>query len=168
MRSLLPVLVMLLAVTGTTLFAQHDHGAVNSDVIDRGKNPELVPDSTAYRLFLLTAGQGSKATTEKRLKQKGILQPIGLSDEEVEVVEGILDQFKDDYTKMVSEYNASVIEANNRGESPDLRTFLERRDFLVQQTRDLLTSSLSNEAMSRFDSHVQAEKRHMTVSKEIQ
>lgn len=147
------------------LLAQHTPPA---GVIDGAKNPELVPDSTAYRLFFIATAESADATPEQRLRQKAKLTPIELPDADLELVIEILAGFKADYAERISQYNASVVMANESGVSPNLRAFIEDRDFLVQVTRDTLRSALKPDSMTRFDTYVQAQKRHMTVGDEIQ
>src|ERR1700730_13077999 len=143
-------------------------GRTPADMIDGAKNPTLVPDSTAYRLFFLAASETPDATSQRQLRQRAVLAEVGLNDTELASAIVILNGFKTEYAERIKQYNDTVARANAMGIPPDLAGFLRERDLLVQITRDALRSSLSPEAMARFDAHVQEEKRHMLVAKEIQ
>ena len=126
----------------------------------------MVPDTAAHRLFFLTAGKGGNASPKAKELQKAILAPLGLSDTELTVVTRILDQFKDDYARIVGEYNATVQAANKTGASADVKGFLLDRDRLVESTYDAITSAISKEAVTRFETHLNSEKRRMKASKD--
>lgn len=45
----------------------HQHSVAPSNLIDGSKNPELIPDSTAYRLYLLNASIPANSAIHARL-----------------------------------------------------------------------------------------------------
>lgn len=161
-------LTLVLAICPLVI-AQHEHlSQKNGNIIDGAKHPELVPDSAAYRLFFASTSVRRDATTQERSQQRTKLEPIEMSDAELQVVVGILDQFKADYTDLIDRYNAHVVDANSKGIPPDFKGFLRDRDLLVETTRDTLRSALTPESLARFDAYVQGEKRHMLVDQEVQ
>ena len=150
----------------TDVHPNHNHDV--TDLIDGAIHPELVPDSTAYRLFFVATSLPRDATPEDKAQQKAKLDPIGLNDAEFQVAIGILDQFKADYSDLINTYNIQSAAANDQAVPPDFKSFLERRDLLVQITQDSLRSALSAQSFAHFDTYVQGEKRHMLVNREVQ
>lgn len=67
------------------------------------------------------------------------------------------------YSELIEQYNAYVESANANGVAPDFVAFLARRDALVEDTRNALSAELTLSSMSRFNSHVQDEKRSMKI-----
>lgn len=135
----------------------------NETVIDGGKNPELIPDSTAYRLWLITVSELPNATAADRHRQSAHLAALGLpSLEQLELVT-ILGDFKLRYNNLIEIYNASVKGALARGSAPDLKGFLQERDDLVGTTRATIALRLSTEGASRIDQRVQEHKKHIQL-----
>jgi hypothetical protein len=61
-RLILAVVVLLFSVVPS--WAQHAHE--QAQVIDGAKNPELIPDSTAYRMVLLHLSTPSNYTADEK------------------------------------------------------------------------------------------------------
>ena len=153
------------------VLGQDVHKSVHSDnaqLVDGATHPEMVPDSTAYRMFFIAASLPKDATPEEKAQQKAKLDPIGLSDAEVQVGIDIIDQFSADYTDLINTYNVQAAAASEQGVPPDLKSFLENRDLLVWITRESLRSALTSEGLAQFDIYVQSEKRRMLVNMEVQ
>jgi hypothetical protein len=72
----------------------------------------------------------------------------------------ILDDFRAQYAAMIQRYNQYAEATAKRGQVADSASFVVQRDNLVQATRDKLRA-LSFDAQSRFDTHVQNEKKQM-------
>ena len=49
------------------------HSAPSAPVIDGAKNPELIPDSTAYRLFFVTTADSATATDAEKVRHRAHL-----------------------------------------------------------------------------------------------
>ena len=135
-------------------------------MIDGAKHPELIPDLVAYRLFFITVSEPQQATAEQRARQRAQLLTAGLKEGDLQHASSVLATFKAEYGDLVERYNESVDVANRSGKAPDLQTFLSQQDELVQATREALAGALSPGGMTRFDAHVQSEKRNMRVAKE--
>ena len=142
--------------------------AVPPEMTDGAEHPELIPDAVAYRLFFITVAEATEATDEQKARQRAYLATAGLEDQDIQSAVEVLATFKAQYDDLVKRYNESVDAANRIGATPELATFLARQDALVESTRDSLKAVLSPEGVSRFDAHLQREKRHMKVVKEAQ
>jgi len=137
-----------------------------SDVIDGAKNPSLIPDAIAYRLVLLNVAAPADATTQEKARQRAFLKDAGLRDEDIEPASRTLEVFKFQYDGFVSQYNESVRVANATGEQPDLASFLSQLNDLVRSTTKALEARMPPQVASRFEAHVQREKRNMRIAKE--
>jgi hypothetical protein len=133
-------------------------------MIDGSNTPDLIPDSTAYRLWLVAVSQPPGASEEKKRYQNAALKMLGLNDVDRQTVEFALADFKSQYLELIEEHNQEARQALASNSLPDLEGFLLRRSALVQSTCDRLNLYLSKEGLSRVDAHVKAEKRHMKVA----
>jgi hypothetical protein len=147
----------------------HEHSLpIASNVIDGALHPEFIPDSVAYRLFLLTVSETLSPSEDRVKRQRAFLIGAGLDDNDIRAAIPILSDFKRQNDGLIKEYNESVVKANLNHTSPDLAGFILQRDRLVQSTRDALTGSISHDAMTRLHAHIQDEKRNMKISKGVQ
>ena len=99
------------------------------DVIDGAKTPDLIPDSTAYRLFLITVSEVSNPTSEQLSRQIAFLKTAGLDEDDINSAIPILAKFK-------SEYGISSRHTTKRSTTP-MRKVLRR-------TSDLFCAVVSN------------------------
>lgn len=128
-------------------------------------HPELIPDNTAYRLYLTVIGETPNASPQKRERQMAFASKAPLSASDTTALIVVADWYKTQWTAMVNDYNSKVAAANDHGTPlPDGRAFLAKRDALVEQARGLLKKSLPAASMGRLDAHVQSEKRHMIIT----
>ena len=143
----------------------HNHaGAASTQLIDGSVNPEKIPDLTAYRLVFLVVGKTPNARPEDQAKelsrQQGLLNKIGLSDEDSQLLISILDDFRVQYAALTQQYNASAKALAAKGQAADSKAFVVQRDNLVQATRNKL-QALTPEEASQLDQHVRREKKNM-------
>jgi hypothetical protein len=131
--------------------------------VDGAEHPELIPDSTAYRLYLLAVSELPNASQEERSRQDAHLGMLNISARDHLAIIGALAEFKSAYVALVSRYNKSAEAALAAGMQPDEKTFLLQRDDLVQTTRNAIKRLLTTEGMVRFDAHVQGEKNRMSI-----
>lgn len=144
----------------------HDHTLNNANVIDGSVHPEMIQDKDAYRLFFLTVATGSAATLEDTNRQRAFLRPMQLSESQLLTAQAILADFKTRYQSASAKYNASAEAALANNMTPDIEAFLKERDDIVLSARVAMEKTLGQETWSRFDAHVQKEKRRMKVAVE--
>jgi len=135
-------------------------------MIDGETHPELIPDATAYRLYMLTVSTMPNATTDEHARQASHIAALRLHNADRITLTTILTDFKSRYSEMISEFNASATAAIARGEAPDIKTFLQKRNDLVQFVMTTLRLSLSPDGMKKLDSHIQLQKRSMKVDEQ--
>lgn len=134
------------------------------NVIDGSKTPELIPDSVAYRLWLVAVAEDPADAPSPR--QQSHLRAAGLGDSDLLAASKILANFKTRYAQLIAEYNAAA--TANPNSNDGLSGFLSDRGILVQNTRDELKAALTPKGMTSLDAHVQSEKTRMKVAKEDQ
>lgn len=152
------VTLFVLSVFAVGAWAQtsppHQH---SETVIDGAKNPELIPDSTAHRLWFITVSQLPNATQQDRDRQRAHLASLQLSALDNLQLITILAEFKSQYNSLIERYNQSA-----KGGQPDMKLFLQQRDDLVQTARAAITLRLP-ESASRIDARVQEHKKHIQL-----
>ncbi|MGH9756802.1 MAG: hypothetical protein ACRD4M_03635 [Candidatus Acidiferrales bacterium] len=159
-----PFFLAILATS--TLHAQQASHPMGShaplNVIDGSKTPELIPVSSAYRLWLIAAAEDAADTSGGRLQAR--LGAAGLRDADANNTTKILAEFRTRYAQLIAEYNADAT-ANHPNTNEGLARFLSDRDALVQNTRDDLKVALTPRGMADLDAHVQREKSRMKIVK---
>jgi len=139
------------------------HTSAHVPVIDGFVNPELISDSTAYRLFFVSVAEGANPAPEEVSRHKSHLAKVGLKDNDGQSLAEVLRTFKQQYDDLVKNYNGVADVAILRGEAPDYSAFLRQREALVQSTRDKLKQVLTPEALTKLDGFVQGEKQKMKI-----
>lgn len=153
---------LLLALTATfsvNAQAVMNHTTVDNS-IDGSKNPELISDSSAYYAYLLTLSVPANATSEQQNVQNIHLSKVGLTAGDLAALKITIASFRSQYDVWVAKWNA---QATVQGESFDSTNLLTQLDSLVQNTRDILTRSMSATGSSKLYNHIQGEKRFMRV-----
>jgi hypothetical protein len=158
---------ILLAQTNNNAIHDHSQGD-DASQIDGAVHPELISDSTAYRLYFLSVAETPNPTAKAKTRQLAHLRRTRLDDDDLQILTSTLENFKLQYASLIEKYNreAEIIDA--KGGTPDIHAFLIQRDALVQSTRDYLKRTLSFAGSAHLEEHVQAEKRNMKVGKEAQ
>jgi hypothetical protein len=142
----------------------HQHSVAPTKMINGKDHPELIPDTTAYRLFFIAAGELPNASDDRRARQKALLSGMPLSDQDLRAIIFALENFKVQYAAMIDEFNAAETLADKNGTPSHNAEFVVERDRLVESTRDRLKQVLSAQTMSEFHAHIQQEKRGMQIS----
>lgn len=133
-------------------------------VIDGAAHPELIPDLTAYRLYLVMVSRPAAPTDNEVKRQNLQIAKVGLQDSDSKALVVVLTTFHSEYQSLVQAYNEEATEAWNHGEKPDAAPFLLRRDQLVESTLGKLKATLTPNGWERLDAHVHNEKRRMKVN----
>ena len=141
---------------------QHETAAM----IDGAKHPELIPDSTAYRLYFVAMATDQNASESDRKRQKAHMAKTGLSANEQEVLVIALSDFRRQYDELVRQYNEEARRALARNEMADVGRLLRALDGLVEATRSTLRAQLPADSAARFHAFIQFEKRNMKIHAE--
>lgn len=137
----------------------HQHPAVPADTIDGSKTPTLIPDSTAWRLWMLSVT--SKDPTHPELDQQredAYLRAAGYEEDELPVMRAQLYSFRTAYDTMIAEHNRG--EAANQ--HPSLDALKAKRDTLVKASIDGMLAAKHYESVQVF---VKGQKRFMRIPK---
>ena len=153
--------VSVLAVGAWAQSPQHQHNIAASNMIDGAVHPELIPDSTAYGLYLLTVSVPANATEKQRKVQQAHLAKANLKDQDEASLQIVLTEFRSQYEAWVTRWNAA---AEAQKEAFDPKPFLQQQADVIQNTRALLEKVLTKEGMTRLHNHIQDEKRNMRVA----
>ena len=156
---LLTVLAGLLSLPGA-VSAQTTHSHPKPTVIDGRNTPELIPDSTAYRLFFI-AVTPKDDTSEEFTKEDIHLAGIGLGFSDTVAVKNILDDFRKQYDNMVNEYNGGL--RQHPGTQADYDSFSAQVEALVTKTLKKIEATVSEDGANQFHAHIQHEKKGMQL-----
>ena len=149
-----------------TQSATHQHAVATIKTIDGALHPELIPDATAYRLYLFAVSTSANPTEAERKHQHAHLRKTGIDENDRQVLIGILSDFRMRYDGLVAQYNASAAAALARNETTDVRPLLKAFDDLVQSTRDVISTRLTPKGAAQLHSFVISEKKNMKVQPE--
>ena len=141
--------------------APHSPQSNAANMIDGSQHPELIPDSTAYRLYLLTVSVPSNSTEGDRRVQSSHLAKAELDANDLQSMIAVLAAFRSQHDAWLIKYNA---EAAAQGATFDPTPFLQQQEDLVNSTRAALAKSLSANGMARLSQHIQGEKKFMKVA----
>lgn len=141
---------------------QHQHAAPN--IIDGAVHPELIPDSTVWRLWLALVSLSPNATEKERTFQQAHLATLQLTNADSVQLNTILTEFKGQYLALIARYNESAKAALLQGGQPDRKLFLQQRDDLVLSTRAAIAQQLTPHAATRINAHVQEQKTHIRLT----
>jgi hypothetical protein len=139
----------------------HTHNTSNADVIDGSKTPDLIPDSSAWRLWMLSVTAKDPKHPELDVdRENAFLRVAGFNEEDLPAVRQQLYDFRVAYDALLADHN----QAEAAGRSPSLDALKIRRDTLVKVTKASLLS-VRTESAEKVASFINHEKKHMRVSK---
>lgn len=164
LTALSTALVLAVGAQAQSSPPQHQHAAPK--LIDGAVHPELVPDSVAYRLYLVAVSIDRSPTEAAQDKQRAHLAKAGLGQTDQQTLVGILSDFRGRYDALVNEYNESAKAALARNEMTDVHSLLKKLDDLVQSTRDTISARLSSRGAARLHSFVVSEKKNMKMTED--
>jgi hypothetical protein len=139
--------------------APHQHD--DAPTVDGALHPELIPNSTAYRLFFIVTG--ADPNSGLKAHQKARLAALKLDLLDSEVLTTVLADFRVKYDDLIKRYNATAEAAALTHDVPDSEAFLAQREDLVETTRKTLKLSLTSVGLTKLDEHVQQEKQGIKI-----
>jgi hypothetical protein len=162
------IVVSLVAGFGlvVTSAAQIPHNSASHesapDIIDGAKTPNLIPDLTAWRLWLIAVTAEDKTKPEIATnRRQTFLRVAGVVDDDMVIADEILARFKTDYASLIENYN------NHMSTTP-IEEFRAQRDALVQATQTALSGQLAPRSAKSLKTFILGEKAKMKVAKEAQ
>lgn len=139
----------------------HQHAAVT--VIDGSKNPELVPDSTAYRLVLLDLSFADNPSDEDKRRQAAHFRDVGLTPSEAIQFSAVLAEFRSAYNAWIARWNIAAEAADGKGVVFDPAPFLQQLEDLIQATRNTLKQNSTVDL--KVAGYVQKHKANIQIHK---
>jgi hypothetical protein len=161
-RKIVTTMIVLL-VFALGAWAQNSpphHQLAASNMVDGAAHPELIPDSTAYRLYLVAVSTGQNPTEVERTHQRAHLMRAGLVETDLQILTSVLSDFRTKYDAFVADYNASA----KADSTTDVHTLLKKLDDLVQSTRDAIGARLSAGGAAKLHAFVVSEKKNMKTT----
>ncbi|HEY6266845.1 MAG TPA: hypothetical protein VIX11_00990 [Candidatus Acidoferrum sp.] len=142
----------------------HMHAPAN--IIDGSVHPEMIQDQVAFRLFFLAAATGSNPSPQDKERQRAMLSPARLSEEELAISSTALANYQGQYEAVVQRFNDAVASAGSPEQLPDGKQLVAELDALALAVKTKLESSISGASSLRLYAHVQGEKSKMRVTAE--
>ena len=125
--------------------------------VDGSVTPELIPDITAYRLFMNAVAEPTSATTDQMVRQRAKLNPASLSPDDAAQAFQVFASYQQQRKGSASAYQqASTAEM--------VQAYNTKRDEITLASMASLRTALSPDGMARLDAYVQRQKRHMTIA----
>jgi len=170
LRSLLAAFILSICTCMASAQAsappQHQHLVANTNAIDGAVNPELIADSTAYRLCLFAWSTAKNPSSDALRHQQVQVAQTGLDSNDQVTFVSILYDFRTKYDAAITAYNDSAKAALARNETTDVHPLLQTLDSLVQSTRGAINLQLSPAGAVRLHSFVVGEKKNMKVQED--
>jgi hypothetical protein len=148
----------------TAALSQQAHQHPQPAMVDGSVHPELIPDLTAYRLWLVSVSRGSNPTENEVKHQSAQIARVRIGDEDRKTLISTLTTFRLQYQNLIQSFNAEATAAWAKGDAPNVAAFQLRRDQLVQSIHDALKANLSANAWETLDGHIKGEKSQMKIS----
>ena len=164
-KAIITLLSILVFAVGSSAQSPPAHKHLPITVIDGEKNPELIPDATAFRMWLVSVSLPPNATEREREFQKAHLTMLRLTERDRLALLPILTDFKTQYLNLIARFN----EAAQKGVQ-DAKLFQAQSDELAQSTRAAIARQLSAVGAANVEGHVQGEKKRIRLfaTKEVQ
>jgi hypothetical protein len=159
------MLAFLLSIVPAFASAQVQHIMPKITVVDGEKNPELIPDLTAYHSLFLHLSTSVNPTVLEANRQSAGLNQLGLSGVEQIRVIGILRNFRDSRDSLINNFNAAATVAQTQGQPISDALLRQQLDDLTSTTKTAFAAAVSSAAASNLDAHVQAHKAHIRIIK---
>ena len=156
-------LILILAVgcsllqTARSQAPQHQHE--QSQVINGAEHPELIPNSTAFRHWLLMASVTSNPSDLDLARQRAELSKLGFIESENLKLLLVLADFRGRYEALIQRHN----DLARAGKHPDLSLLLQQLDDLVESTKTAIKTTLSPHNSTEIENLVNAHKREILV-----
>src|ERR1700761_6607891 len=116
-------------------------------VIDGATPPELIPDSFAYRMVLISLRLPSNPTRVDLVKQKARFDRLKLASADLPQL-----------ARVINDFSAAYAKWQVQSQSEDVSAAGSDKDRLIADTLSLIQQSLSAEGVEKFKGYVQGEK----------
>lgn len=162
---ILTLLFLIVPLFASAQQAQMNHVMSKITVVDGEKNPELIPDLTAYHSFFLHLTTSVNPTAAEAGRQGFGLNSLGLSGTEQIRAITILRNFRDSRDSLISNFNASATVAQAQGQPISDALLRQQLDDLTNATKTAFATSVSPSGVGNLDASVQQHKSHIRIIK---
>ena len=166
MLKLFVVSVLLGTLAGMTFAqtAEHNHNMAPPDLIDGAKNPNLIPDLTAWRLWLISVTTEDPDHPELAAdRTRAFLRAAAIQESDLPAAEEALSHFRTDYATLLESHNTRL----NSGENVPISEFVLQRDTLVKATQTSMLGKIGQVSAGRLKAWVIGQKKSMQIAKEV-
>ena len=130
-------------------------------VIDGPKNPDLIPDAVAFRLFFAAVAEPPAATAEQLKRQHEKLRYASLQDSDIAIVSDVLSTFH-------SRFNSGSAVLTPNALPEDIQAAYLVREKVVSDTRDELKRRLAPTSLTNLEQYIKSRKVNMKMYPEPQ
>ena len=152
------VLVFPVGVSAQNSPPPHQHN-VPTNLIDGSKTPDLIPDSTAFRHWLLITSVVPNASNADFVRQQAEVSKLGLTESEKLKLRLVLANFRRQYEALIQRHNDRA----KAGKHPDLNLLLQQLDDLVASARTAINTTLSSDSVARIENLVKIHKNLIQI-----
>jgi hypothetical protein len=116
--------ILAMMLIGIPLYAQRPD--LPPGTIDGAKSPELIPDSTAFRLVFLSLRAPTSPNATDLKKQSSLLKHIGFSDDDAVAAKNIINDFGTAYDDWRESFARPVLPSMYQTRGPNARLSFKR------------------------------------------
>lgn len=135
--------------------------------IDGAKNPELIPDDTAYRLVFLAFSEPEKPTDAQKARFRAKLTAAGLDEDDTEAFRLILGHMQTQLDDVRAQENAvlaaSPVPHPDSTSAAKLADLSRQRDGYLAEAMSALPARLSASGAAKLHDFIQTQKRGMKL-----
>ncbi len=150
--------ILVLALTPHILLAQQHHPQAR--VIDGSQHPEQIPDTIAYRMYLLSLSVPANADAHRLEVQAARVDTLHLDVNDYGHLLDIVQTFRAKHDSIVDRWNSQARALKDKFNPANL---LNEQDDLVAQTQRDLHTLLSTQGFINVANTVQNEKRNIQL-----
>jgi hypothetical protein len=133
--------------------------------IDGSKNPELIPDTVAYRLVLLAIAEPENATDAQQARFRAKISSAHLIEDDIQILLGILGPFQNQMDALTAQANQILArDPLPFAGTPDYQSLTglsRQRETIFNQAMSALPARLSADGAARLQAYVESAKRGM-------
>jgi hypothetical protein len=133
--------------------------------IDGSKNPELIPDTVAYRLVLLAIAEPENATDAQKARFRAKIAGARLSEDDIQMLLGILGTFQNQMDALTAQANQILVrDPLPFAGTPDYQSLTglsKQRESIFNQAMSAVAARLSADGVARLQAYVESAKRGM-------
>ncbi len=133
--------------------------------IDGSKNPELIPDTVAYRLVLLAIAEPENATNAQQARFRAKIAGARLGEDDIQMLLGIVGPFQNQMDALTTQamqiLTRDPLPFPGTPDYQSLTGLSKQREPIFNQAMSALPARLSADGAARLQAYVESAKRGM-------